>query len=128
MIIYSVHALLVTASSMLADRVVMAMNAVAFIAIAVYSTDLITFYLLYEAASLLVIPVLLTSSRAVRKGFALTSLIYINLIGLISFCLVLSLDMLSSTHQTIDTPRWSIYSLLLLAIIAAKTPTYPLLF
>lgn len=128
LVIYVLHALLVAIGNQPIDRVVMIMNATAFIIICTSSTDLIAFYLLYELTSLLTLPVLLTSSRSVRKGYALTSLLYVNLIGLAAFLVAISTDLLTAASQHTDSTRAHVYVLLLLTIIAAKTPCYPLMF
>lgn len=106
----------------------MMMNVIAFIIIVTYGSDIASFYLLYELASLLVLPVLLTSSRSIRKGYALTSLLHVNLLGLLSFIAVLTTEIATTASAIADHQRWSLLTLLLLTIIAAKTPTYPLTF
>lgn len=85
------------------------------------------FYIGYEILSLLILPVLLSSSRSVRRGYALACLYAVNMIGLLSFLLIAAVE-LSVPLASLDLSRSSVASILLTVLVAAKSPSYPLSF
>jgi hypothetical protein len=111
----------------LSDRIVVIVNALGFIVLVWYSCDLAVFYICYEVLSVLIVPVLLSSSRSVRRGYALVCLYTVNMIGLLCF-LLLSASELSVPVSSMDLSRSSVTGVLLTVLVAAKAPSYPLSF
>lgn len=127
LIVYVLHMALLGLSLRLPDRVVVLANVVGFVVLVWYSCDVAVFYLGYEVLSLLIVPVLLSSSRSVRRGYALTCLYAVNMIGLLSFLLLSAVE-LSVPLAGLDLSRSSASGLLLAILVAAKAPSYPLSF
>lgn len=125
--VYVLHMALLGLSLRLSDRVVVLANVLGFIVLVWYSCDLAVFYLGYEVLSLLIIPVLLSSSRSVRRGYALTCLYVVNMVGLLSFLLLSAME-LSVPVAGLDLSRASVAGVLLAVLVAAKSPSYPLSF
>lgn len=56
------------------DRLLLLVNIAFTLMLLVYATDLALFYLLYETLAYLLLPALTTSTKSVRKSYALTML------------------------------------------------------
>ena len=125
--VYVLHMALLGLSLRLSDRVVVLANVLGFIVLVWYSCDLAVFYVGYEVLSLLIVPVLLSSSRSVRRGYALVCLYTVNLVGLLSFLLLVAAE-LSVPLSCVDVSRSSVTGVLLAVLVAAKSPSYPLSF
>jgi len=82
----------------------------------------VSYYLLFELSSLILIPVLSSSSRSYRKSYAMFIMYLVILLGTMSYALLLS--HVVSTEPTIMTAASNcLYIGLLLAVIMLKSPS-----